>query len=129
MLNLSHKNLDVYKISLTLLTEIYRITNQYPPEEKFGLVSQLRRAGISVSSNIAEGASRITKKEKKRFYEIARSSDVEIDTQMEISLLLNYIKKEEITNLETSMESVFKMLSKMIENINLNTHSPLPTSH
>jgi four helix bundle protein len=74
MLNLSHKNLDVYNMALKLLKEVYTITKTFPKEELYVLVSQIRRAAISVCSNIAEGASRISKKEKKRFYEISRSS-------------------------------------------------------
>jgi len=94
MLKLSHKNLDVYRFSIQLLEEIYKTTKSFPKEEQYTLVNQLRRAAISVCSNIAEGASRLSKREKKRFYEIARGSLVEIDTQLEISLILNYIDKE-----------------------------------
>ncbi len=119
MLNLSHKTLDVYKISMNFVKEIYNITNDFPKHEQFILVSQLRRAAVSVSSNIAEGASRISGKEKKRFYEISRSSLVEVDTQIEISSMMGYVKKTEIKALEAYMESVFKMLSKMIRNLDL----------
>jgi four helix bundle protein len=119
MLNLSHKNLEVYKISLQFVKEIYAITKLFPKEEQFVLVTQLRRAAVSVSSNLAEGSSRISPKEKKRFYEIARGSIVEVDTQIEISLLLNYIKNEDILAFEKYSESVFRMLSKMIGNLNL----------
>ena len=65
MLNLSHKNLEVYKMSLKLIEEVYKATKSFPKEELYVLVSQIRRAAISVCSNIAEGASRISKKEKK----------------------------------------------------------------
>jgi four helix bundle protein len=119
MLNLSHKNLEVYKISLQFVKEIYAITKLFPKEEQFVLVTQLRRAAVSVSSNLAEGSSRISPKEKKRFYEIARGSLVEVDTQIEISLLLNYVKNEDILEFEKYSESVFRMLSKMIGNLNL----------
>jgi four helix bundle protein len=66
---------------------------------------------------LAEGSARFSKVEKKRFYEISRSSLVEVDTQIEISLVLNYLQKNEIENLEAYVESVFKMLSKMISNL------------
>ena len=118
MLDLSHKKLDVYKMSLKLMEEVYKGTKTFPKEELFGLVSQIRRAAISVCSNIAEGASRISKKEKKRFYEVSRSSLVEIDTQFEIAILLAYYKKEKIKELESYLESIFRMLSKMITNLN-----------
>ncbi|RYD82310.1 MAG: four helix bundle protein [Sphingobacteriales bacterium] len=129
MLNLSHKNLEVYKISLMLLKEIYILTNKFPKEEQYNLVSQLRRAAVSVCSNIAEGAARISAKEKKRFYEIARASLVEVDTQFEISLLLEYLTRENIIAFEKFEESVFRMLSKMINNLNDSSHLPKTTSH
>ena len=78
-------------------------------------------------SNLAEGAARKSAKEKKRFYEISRSSLVEIDTQIEISLSLNYIKQEQISKLKEYTESSFRMLSKMITN--LESKTPLVTSH
>ncbi len=114
MLQLSHKKLDVYKITLLLIKEIYTITKEFPDAEKFALITQLRRASVSVCSNIAEGSSRKTDAEKRRFLEISRSSLVEIDTQIEIALMLNYIKKENIVELESCISRVFQMLSKMI---------------
>lgn len=120
MLNLSHKNLDVYKISLKLVKEVYKATRLFPKEEQFVLISQVRRAAISVSSNIAEGASRISKLEKKRFYEISRSSLVEVDTQFEIAIILEYYKNGQMQELEQYLESTFRMLSKMIDNLSGN---------
>ncbi|MGC4235366.1 MAG: four helix bundle protein [Niabella sp.] len=117
MLQLSPKNLKVYQFSTELIKEVYQHTKTYPQEEQFVLVSQLQRAAISVCSNLAEGAARNSKTEKKRFYEISRSSLVEIDTQIEIPLILEYLKKNEILKLEEYLESVFKMLSKMISNL------------
>ena len=120
MLTLSHKNLDVYKISLNLVKEVYKATAHFPKEEQYVLISQIRRAAISVCSNIAEGASRISKPEKKRFYEISRSSLVEMDTQFEIAIILEYYKTAQIQELEEYLKSTFKMLSKMITNLNSN---------
>jgi len=118
MLNLSHKNLDVYKLALNLVKEVYNITQHLPKEERYLLTDQLRRAAVSVCSSIAEGAARFTKPEKKRFYEISRSSAVEIDTQLEILLTLKYLTINQIKELEECLESIFKMLSKMISNLN-----------
>jgi len=120
MLDLSHKKLDVYALSLKMVKEIYKLTQGFPQEEKYVLVSQLRRAAISVCSNIAEGAVRKSKREKKRFYEISGSSVVEIDTQLEIALLLNYLSTISINEVEQKPESVFRMLSKMIGNLEAN---------
>ena len=122
MLNLSHKKLDVYQIALGLLKKVYQLTKYLPREEQFLLISQLRRAAISVCSNIAEGAARRSKLEKLRFFEVSRSSVVEIDTQLEISLILEYLTKDQIHELEQQLESVFRILSKMISNLK-------PTSH
>jgi four helix bundle protein len=122
MLQLSHKKLDVYQISLNLIKEVYKATAAFPKEEQYVLVSQIRRAAISISNNIAEGASRISKPEKKRFYEISRSSLVEMDTQFEIAIILNFYKNGQMTELEEYLESVFRMLSKMIENLNSKPH-------
>lgn len=115
MLQLSHKNLDVYKISMKLVEEIYRKTEDFPAAERYVLTNQLRRAAISVCSNIAEGCARKSKLEKVRFFEISRSSLVEIDTQIEISFILEYLQKNKIKELETYLERSFMMLSKMIE--------------
>lgn len=117
MLNLAHKKLEVYKISLQLIKEVYRLTKLFPKDEHFVLVSQLRRAVISVSSNIAEGSARSSKQERRRFYEIARSSLVEVDTQFEAALILNYIAEKDIIELEGLAESGFRMLSRMISNL------------
>ncbi|MCY7309842.1 MAG: four helix bundle protein [Chitinophagaceae bacterium] len=117
MLNLSHKKLDVYQISLKLIKEVYAATRMFPKEEQNVLISQIRRAAVSVCSNLAEGASRISKTEKKRFYEISRSSLVEMNTQFEIAIVLEYYQNGQMQELEQYLESTFRMLSKMIENL------------
>lgn len=96
-----------------MVKQVYSITNKYPNEEKFGLVSQLRRASVSVPSNISEGASRSSSKERRRFYEIARSSLVELDTQLVISQTLGYLSEKDIEPIGNLMNEVFAMLSKM----------------
>ena len=116
MLDLGHKKLQVYQIALNLVKEVYKLTNQFPTDERFGLVTQLRRAAVSVCSNLAEGAARKAPAERKRFYEISRSSAVEIDTQFTIALLLDLVKGDQMQDLKNYLESVFRMISKMIEN-------------
>jgi len=100
-----------------MIKEIYSVTKSFPKEEQFVLISQVRRAAISVCSNIAEGASRISKREKKRFYEVAQSSVVEIDTHFEIAIVLEYYKNGQKKELEKYLEDVFRILSKMISNL------------
>ncbi|MEX2345554.1 MAG: four helix bundle protein [Balneolaceae bacterium] len=70
MLKLNHKNLNVWRRSLELVTEIYAKTDLFPADEKFGMTSQLRRASVSIASNISEGAARKSERERKRFYEL-----------------------------------------------------------
>ena len=99
-----------------MIKEIYRITDSFPKEEKFGLVSQLRRAAVSVISNISEGEARKTTKEKRRFYEIACASLVEVDAQIEISIVLGFVDKDEIKELAGLVNECFAMLSKLKSN-------------
>jgi len=113
MLKLSHKKLDVWTRSIDLVKEIYRITDDFPESEKFGLTSQLRRAAISVVSNITEGAARYSDADKARFYEIARSSLVEIDAQIQISFELNFIGTNDIVDLTEIANEIFAKLSKL----------------
>lgn len=116
MLKLNHKKLAVWDKSLRLIKEVYKLTNRLPKEEKYVLTSQLRRASISVASNIAEGASRKSINDRKRFYEISRSSSVEIDTQIEICKLLEYFKENESIDLDAELNNVFALLTAMINN-------------
>ena len=115
MINLKHKNLDVWKLSIQLTTIIYDLTGNFPKTERYGLISQLRRAAISIPSNIAEGAARSSVKERRRFYEIARSSLVEIDTQLEISFSLGFAAEKYLPKLKDKMNHLFAMLSNLIK--------------
>jgi four helix bundle protein len=117
MLDLSHKKLDIWNFSLELVSKIYFLTSQFPKEELFGLVSQLRRASVSVSSNVAEGLSRTSKLEKIRFLEISRSSLVEIDTQLEIALKLKLCNKNELVEIEKLLNSLFAMITSLKKKI------------
>ncbi|MCC5912883.1 MAG: four helix bundle protein [Balneolaceae bacterium] len=114
MLELKHKNLDVWKASIDFVKEVYLITGRFPESEKYGLISQLRRASVSVPSNISEGASRSTHSDRKRFFIIARSSLVEADTQIELSIRLGLIDQSETENLSELANKIFAMLSNMI---------------
>ncbi|OGK30991.1 hypothetical protein A3F29_04275 [Candidatus Roizmanbacteria bacterium RIFCSPHIGHO2_12_FULL_33_9] len=91
----SFTDLVAWKKSHQFALEIYKITKKFPSEEKFGLIDQLRRASISITSNIAEGFSRRTSKEKIRFYYTAFGSLLEIQSQLLISRDLNYFKDTE----------------------------------
>lgn len=114
MLSLSHKKLDVWNHSIELTAEIYKLTENFPKTEVYGIISQLRKASVSISSNIAEGCSRKSGFEKRRFFEISRSSLVEVDTQLEISLKLNYVTKEDLLYLIELFNKLFAKLSNLI---------------
>ena len=88
---MTHKDLEVYKLSLTLVENIYKLTQSFPASENFGLTSQLRRASISLPSNIAEGSSRGSTKDFIRFLNIASGSLAEIETQLVIAERIGYI--------------------------------------
>lgn len=115
MLKLSHKNLDVWKTSVAFVSEIYKLTENFPKTKLYGIVNQIRRASVSIPSNIAEGASRNSFKDRNRFYIIARSSLVELDTQLEISMHLKYCSEEQLIAISEKMNHIFAMLSKMIK--------------
>lgn len=87
-----HQSLDCWKLSMELVREVYALTRSFPSDERFGLTSQLRRAACSVPSNIAEGAARETDKEFIRTLYIARGSLAEIETQVEIAVMLGYLQ-------------------------------------
>ena len=91
---MNHKELDVWKESIGLVTKVYSLTADFPDDEKFGIVSQMRRAAVSVPSNIAEGCARISDKENLRFMDIASGSLAELETQILISKNLGFIEPD-----------------------------------
>jgi four helix bundle protein len=115
-LTLNHQKLDIYSISKTFLFECYKLTKSLPIEEKFGMISQIRRAALSVHLNIAEGASRKSVVERKRYYEIARGSVIEIDAALDIAKEIEYLNNLELNKLGESMISCFKILTKLLSN-------------
>lgn len=113
-LTLNHQKLDLYGFSRTFVLECYRFSNKLPTEERFGMVTQIRRAALSVHLNIAEGASRKSEAERKRYYEIARGSIVEIDAALDIASDLGYFENFDFASLQENMIRTFKILSSLI---------------
>src|SRR5260221_1619103 len=113
-LELAHTKLDVFKVTKIFVLSCYRETKSFPPEEKFGIISQIRRAALSVHLNVAEGCSRKSANERKRFYEIARGSIVEIDAALDISVELGYTSKQQLEDLAKFMIRSFQLISKLI---------------
>ena len=114
-LMMSHTKLDVYKTAKELILECYKQTSTFPNSEKFGLVSQIRPAAVSILLNLAEGAARKSNNERNRFYEIARSSVIEVETAIEISNDLGFMESEGTQKIGNLILREFQMLSRMIK--------------
>jgi len=110
----SYKNLKVWQKSIELVRLIYKITNSFPRSEVFSLVSQIRRAAISIPSNIAEGYGRKSHKEYLQYYSIAYSSALETETQLIISKDLGFITEKEFDAVSCLLTEIIKMLYVMV---------------
>ncbi|MEL1255852.1 four helix bundle protein [Flavobacterium sp. DGU38] len=106
------KELLIWKKSRLFCSKIYNVTANFPNEEKFGITNQLRRAAVSIPSNIAEGSSRNSNKDFARFLEIAIGSAYEVETQLLISSDLGFINEENIIELINLLEEITKMTSR-----------------
>ncbi|WP_445664588.1 four helix bundle protein [Fodinibius sp. AD559] len=105
-----YKKLDIWKRAISLATHIYEVATKFPTEEKFGLVSQLRRCVVSIGSNIAEGAGRNTNKDFKHFLSIAYASYCELEIQLIISKSLNLLPADTSEVLSNEIEQLQKMI-------------------
>lgn len=113
-LQLAHTKTNVFQQSQHLALECYKITKSFPADEKFAMAQQIRRAALSVHLNVAEGCSRKSLVERKRFFEIARGSVIEIDAAIGIAFKLEYVQLNNLTLLEQYIISSFKQLSALI---------------
>lgn len=109
----SFEKLEVWKESMALVNLIYKLTDAFPAEEKFGLSSQLRRASVSIASNLAEGTSRKTKKDKAHFTTISFSSTMEVLNQLIISKDLEFITEDNYTLARQKIEKITNMLNAL----------------
>jgi four helix bundle protein len=113
----SYKDLIVWQKAFKLVKEIYIITNLFPKEELYGLVSQMRRAAIAILSNIAEGFSRRHRKEYAQFLSIAFGSGAELETQILLSKDLYLAPKENFKKSEELLEEIMRMLNVMLQKL------------
>ncbi len=111
------KELIVWKKAHLLCLEVYKITNDYPSEEKFGLISQLRRASSSIPTNIAEGCGYQTKKEFGRFLRIASGPASEVEYQLLLSKDLKFVSQEKFEELTKEVTIIRKMLYKLTQSL------------
>ncbi|MEA3322736.1 MAG: four helix bundle protein [Patescibacteria group bacterium] len=113
MANRNYRNLIVWQKSMDVVVQTYQLTAKFPNDEKFGIISQMRRCAVSIPSNIAEGSRRESEKEFRRFILISFGSGAELETQLEISRKLNYVSDIDLKNVEMLLEEVMKMLNKL----------------
>jgi len=110
----NYKKLNIWIKSLELVTVVYDLVKKYPHDEKFGLVSQTKRAVVSIPCNIAEGVGRNYKKDTIQFLHIARGSLYELDTLIDIGLVCKFIKEEQKIQLSYKMEECLRLLNGLI---------------
>jgi four helix bundle protein len=111
----SYQELIVWRKSMDLVEDVYQITSTLPNTEQWGLISQIRRAAISIPSNIAEGFGRLSPGEYKHFLSISRGSLMELETQLVLCKRLGYINQIEMDNLLAKTEEVGKILTTLIQ--------------
>jgi len=106
---------------MTVAENIYLITSKFPPEEKYNLVSQMRRSTVSIPSNIAEGRARSSRKDFTQFLRIALGSINELETQLELSLRLSFLDETDYNKTISMLLEVKKMIFKMISSLKANS--------
>ncbi|PWN65837.1 four helix bundle protein [Chryseobacterium viscerum] len=111
------KELIVWQKSIDFVTEMYRITETFPKTEIYGLISQIRRAAVSIPSNIAEGNSRRSKPDYLQFLKISRGSCAEVETQLIISKNLNFLNEDDYLKLNEGIIEISKMLNGLINSL------------
>jgi four helix bundle protein len=111
------EELDVFKLSHSLAIEIFEITKTFPDEERFGLISQMRRAAYSVPMNLMEGAHRLSSKEYRQFVGISKGSTGEIKYQLLLAKDLGYISEGRHSDLHSKYERVSQMLTKLAKSL------------
>ena len=113
----SHEKLDVWKRSIDLVVSVYRLTENFPSEEKFGLTSQIRRASVSIPANIAEGAARESDKEFVRFLSIAQGSTSEVETELLIANRLGYLTAPQYDQIRSSLDDIGRMITGLSKHL------------
>jgi four helix bundle protein len=113
----THENLEVWKKAVDLVVEIYKLTESFPKDERFGLPSQIRRASVSIPSNIAEGAARTSEKEFLYFLSNAQGSSSEVSTQLLIGNRLGYVSDEAYKSHRSKLDEIGRMISGLCNHL------------
>jgi four helix bundle protein len=116
----NYKDLNIWKRSIGIVEDIYKITKNFPNEEIYGLTSQLRRSAVSIPSNIAEGFARFSNKEYKQFLFISLGSCAELSTQIIITLRLGYFENKRANKLLNEIDEISKMTMSLIKKLDIN---------
>ena len=111
------RDLDVWRLGMEIVIDVYECTKRFPKEEVYGLVSQMRRAALSIASNVAEGFNRYHNKEYRQFLYIALGSCAELETQMEVSLLLGYVTQSIRDRTIENLDHEARMLRNLIKRL------------
>ena len=112
-----HRRLRAWELAIELAETVYRLTSSFPPEERFGLSAQMRRAAVSVSSNVAEGAARGSSKEYVWFLYVARGSLSELDTQVELAVRLDYTDGSRLRRVDAISRELSAVLNGLIQKV------------
>jgi len=113
----SYRDLGVWKLSIDFVKKVYQVTHNFPGSEKFGLINQIRRAAVSIPSNIAEGQGRSSPKEFKQFLAISLGSLAELETQLIIAKEIEYLTQNELDNLLSPLDRIRKMIKGLSKGI------------
>ena len=112
-----HEKLDLWKKAIEFVVTIYKVTDDFPKDEKFGLTSQLRRASVSIVANIAEGAGRRTSKEFRQFLSHSQGSASEVDTELVIAERLHFLNKDDYERLAEDLDHIGRMISRLSQTL------------
>jgi four helix bundle protein len=107
------ERLDTWKLSIELTTSLYQLTRKFPSHERYGLGQQIQRAAVSISSNIAEGSGRLSKKDQAHFFNIAFSSLLEVLNQIILANRIGYIEQAELDNLRNCIERLSRKIAAL----------------
>ena len=112
-----HQKLDLWRRAIEFVVSIYRTTERFPKEEKFGLTSQVRRAAVSIAANIAEGAARTSTKEFLQFLSVSQGSASEADTELVIACQLGYLTTKEYEHFGRELDDIGRMITRLSQSL------------